>query len=337
MSLARRRLARKLLFALLVPTVVCVSAYALWTDLMWSQLLASGEPHEHIVREGTRRAAFGLLLLTLAVSAVVAVGVRVVTSLVGDLVEGAERKVEAAQAERRELARRIQQAQALTIVGQVAASMAHEIGSPLNTILGWARLAAAEAGVPAPLKERFELIAQQTERITRIVQRMLATARPQAHAREPVDVRAVCTEVLAFLAPDLRSRGIVASLDGDGELPRLVAVRDEVLQLVLNLAMNALQAQPRGGELRLTLSEAGTAERPALRLDVADRGPGVAPELREQVFEPFYSTKRAQGGHGLGLSIVADLVREMGGTVEVESAAGGGALFRVTLPAQRRP
>jgi signal transduction histidine kinase len=251
----------------------------------------------------------------------------------GSLAEARERLM-SAEAARHELAARMRHAQALTVVGQVAGSFAHEIGSPLNTILGWSRLSAADEALPEGVRWQFETIAAQCERITRIVQRMLAVARTPSDLVQPVHLADVVREVTAFLAPDLRARRVDLRMVVAEGLPPVTGVRDQVLQVVMNLCVNAIQAQPSSGALRITLAEAEVEEERAktIRLEVADAGPGVPEALRGQIFEPFYTTKRASGGTGLGLPIVADIVRELGGKVEVREAPEGGALFRVLLP-----
>jgi signal transduction histidine kinase len=249
----------------------------------------------------------------------------------------AREKLLANEAERNELSARIRHAQALSVVGQVAGSFAHEIGSPLNTILGWARLGAANEALPEEARRQFETIAGQSERIARIVQRMLSVARPGTTRVERVSLGDVAREVTAFLAPDLRVRRVELRAQIDEEVPPIMAVRDQLLQVVLNLCVNAIQAQPGGGLLRVSVTRAEADEEeggePRVALEVADAGTGIPAELRAQIFELFYSTKRESGGTGLGLPIVRDIVRELGGKVEVRDAAEGGALFRVLLPA----
>lgn len=239
-----------------------------------------------------------------------------------------------AEAKRVELDARIRHAQALAVVGQVAGSFAHEIGSPLNTILGWSRLSAADEGLSEEVRAQFETIASQCERITRIVQRMLSIARPPADQRGPVDLAEVVREVTAFLAPDLRIRRIDLRVLFADRVPTIFAVRDHLLQVVMNLCVNAIQAQTKGGALRITLAleDAEPAADKRIRLEVADAGPGIPEADRSRIFELFFSTKSNAGGTGLGLPIVADIVRDLGGTMDVSTAPEGGALFRVLLP-----
>jgi signal transduction histidine kinase len=308
--------------------VLVVSALAFWLSR------ALGRSWGNLVHAAERVAA-GDLGIRIRASHLLELDrvARAFNDMAGSLVEARE-KLLSAEAERHELAARMRHAQALTVVGQVAGSFAHEIGSPLNTILGWSRLSAADDGLPEAVRRQFETIAGQCERITRIVQRMLAVARPPSDLVQPVHLADVVREVTAFLAPDLRARRVDLRVLVAEHLPPVMGVRDQVTQIVMNLCVNAIQAQPSSGALRITLAAADVEEErvKAIRLEVADAGPGVPEALRGQIFEPFYTTKRASGGTGLGLPIVADVVRELGGKVEVGDAPEGGALFRVLLP-----
>lgn len=251
----------------------------------------------------------------------------------------AREKLLTAEAERIEQAARMRHAQSLAVVGQVAGSLAHEIGSPLNTILGWSRLSAADEGLSPAVRRQFETIAAQSERVTRIVQRLLAVARPPKDQVVAVDLADVVREVTTFLAPDLRVRRVELRVLIAEALPPITTTRDHMIQVVMNLCVNAIQAQPRGGVLRISLAndEGEEEAAPRLRLLVADAGPGIPEAERARIFEPFYTTKEDRGGTGLGLPIVADVMRELGGKIEVEDAPEGGALFRVLLPLPAAP
>jgi signal transduction histidine kinase len=246
----------------------------------------------------------------------------------------ARRQLDEEEARRWELERRMQHAQALSVVGQVAASLAHDVGSPLSTILGWARLSASDETLPASTREQAVQVAQQCERITRIVRRMLTLARPPEHAPGPVDMVSVAREVAAFLDPECRQRRIHIEVKVAPGLTPLVAERDRLLQLVMNLCMNAIQAQPTGGKLVIALEPSAASDRAGMVLEVRDAGPGVSAEQRPHLFELFYSTKRDQGGAGIGLPIVVGIARELEGTVDVQRAPEGGACFRVWFPSR---
>lgn len=252
-----------------------------------------------------------------------------------------------ARAEREEAARvnverRLQQAQALAAAGQVATSLGHEIGSPLNVIHGRARRAADLPGCPEHLRVELETIARQSERITRVVSRLVSLARPSRAQAENSDLLRVVEDVVAFLGPECKKRGIEASVvcpEGSTEPIHVALDSDRLFQVVFNLCLNAIEAQEGGGELVVRVSpecEGPVGARSAC-FEVEDAGPGVRAEDVEHIFEPFFTTKAIRGGSGLGLAIVHGIVQEAGGTVEVTSSAAGGARFRVTLPTTAAP
>ncbi|WP_437588626.1 ATP-binding protein [Sorangium sp. So ce1000] len=234
--------------------------------------------------------------------------------------------------------RKLQQAQALAAAGQVATALGHEIGSPLNVIQGRARRAADLPGCPEHLRAELETIARQSERITRVVSRLVSLARPPRPQQEDSDLRRVIDDVVAFLGPECRKRSIQASvvcLREGGAWARVALDSDRLFQVVFNLCLNAVEAQCTGGELlvRILPDCDGPASSRAVGFEVEDAGPGIPAEDRRQIFEPFFTTKATGGGSGLGLAIVRGIVQEAGGSVEVASSSTGGACFRVTLPA----
>lgn len=263
-----------------------------------------------------------------------------------------ERSVEA----RLSLETRLRQSEKLATIGLLAASIAHEVGTPLGVIGGRARTMEKKAADPQEVAKNAGIIAAQTARITRIIQQLLDFARQKPSVREPVDLALVVRSTLEFLDPQLVAAGVeVRALpfvrEGDdegseGELdapcsPVVLADADEAQQVGINLVMNAMQAMPSGGVIELGLCgllrrKPGLDRAPPGRyvvLSVADQGPGIADEDRERIFEPFYSTKHAGGGTGLGLAVSLGIVKEHDGWIEIDGAPGGGTVFRVFLPA----
>lgn len=241
--------------------------------------------------------------------------------------DAAQRELERGAARRRELEQRLLAAQALRAVGQVAASLAHEVATPLSTILGWSRLSASDTTLPEPFREQAAVMADQCERITRIVQRLLTASRPAEFSREPVQLTEVAREVAQFLSIECRARSINLRLQLQADVKPVLAERDRCFQLLINLCLNAIQAQPTGGLLVLAVGTIPDGR--GVHLEVRDAGPGIPKEVHPVLFEPFYSTKGE--GRGLGLPIAQDLVKELGGTIEVLTAPEGGACFRISL------
>ncbi|CAN93424.1 sensor histidine kinase [Sorangium cellulosum So ce56] len=241
----------------------------------------------------------------------------------------ARARLEQEQAARAAVERKLQQAHALSAVGQVVASIGHEIGSPLNVILARARRLADQPGWPEAARGELETIATQSERISRVVARLLSIARPPRSLGRGSDVAQVAREVLAFLGPECRQRGITTRIDHDGAPLHVALDADHLFQVLFNLCLNAAQAQPHGGAIAVRLAR--TDARKA-SIEVEDRGPGVPPDVAEHIFEAFFTSRGDRGGTGLGLAIVEGIVREAGGSVELVRTGRGGACFRATLP-----
>jgi two-component system, NtrC family, sensor kinase len=227
----------------------------------------------------------------------------------------------------RDLERQLFHAERLTTAGRLAAGIAHEINNPLEGMANYLSLArgALERGDVEAARRRLESVRQGLERAALVVRQVLAHADPAKAPRTPVDLNRVLAEATEFV----RSRPEFASVRFETALaasPLMVEGNPIMLgQVALNLIVNACEAQPGGGEVRVSSHGAdGAAE-----AEVADRGPGIAAADRDRIFEPFFSTKNSTG---LGLSICHSIVRQHGGRLEALARADGGTIFRLTLP-----
>jgi signal transduction histidine kinase len=249
------------------------------------------------------------------------------------------------EAARSALEAELNRAQMLAVAGQVAATLGHEIGSPLNVILGKARMTSEREDLAPEIRATLDSIAAQCERITRVVSQFLSLTRPTAPTREAfTEVPHVAREVVAFLGHEARRRKIKTEVEVKGDGPWTVACsHDRLFQVLFNLCMNAFQAQPEGGRVAVSVTREserreGFEDRSVIVAEVADDGPGVPEAIRGKVFDPFFSTRLGQGGTGLGLAVVAGVVRELGGKVSVDNVRDRslkGAVFRVSLPVAR--
>jgi signal transduction histidine kinase len=233
------------------------------------------------------------------------------------------------------LERRLHHAQRLALIGQLSASVAHRIGSPLNVILGRARYALKQGGQSERDGRHFQEIAAGAESISGVIEQLLSQARRVRGRVGPVDVGELVQHTVRFLEAECERVGITTRVRAE---PGVVVevIRDELEQVILNLCLNAIQAQPSGGRLEIDVARRdGTGGASTLELTVADAGTGVPPELRARIFDAFFTTKPAPLGTGLGLAICEEIVRGQGGTIAVSDAPCGGALFRVTLPLRR--
>jgi two-component system, NtrC family, sensor kinase len=227
----------------------------------------------------------------------------------------------------RDLERQLFHAERLTTAGRLAAGIAHEINNPLEGMANYLSLArgALERGDVETARRRLDSVRQGLDRAALVVRQVLAHADPAKAPRTAVDINRILAESTEFV----RSRPEFASVRFESALaPAPLTVEGNPImlgQVVLNLIVNACEAQPGGGEVRVS-SEPAEA---SVRAEVADRGPGIAAADRERIFEPFFSTKNSTG---LGLSICHAIVRQHGGRLEARPRPGGGTVFQMTLP-----
>ncbi len=213
-------------------------------------------------------------------------------------------------------------------VGEVAAGVAHEVRTPLSIMRSSAQLLGRALPPDQPQSaELIEMIVGETDRLERVVARLLELARPQPPAIEPTSLAAVLERAAEFAEAQACKQGVRIHRRTAGAPAALCDPR-QIYQVALNLVVNALQAMPSGGEITLR-AYAGPLGR--VGFEVRDNGPGISPEVRERIFTPFFTSR--EGGTGLGLALVQRMVQAQHGTVTVSSELGIGSIFRVDLPA----
>ena len=239
-----------------------------------------------------------------------------------------EKRYEAEHVRAGEATARARAAEELVSLATLVAGLAHEIGTPMGVIQGHAEL--LESSVTDERgRGRLQTIREQIDRISQIIQTLLNMARPNEREHGPVDLVGVLRETIAFLSERLRAHAVQTSL----ELPEramLVGNADKLQQLFINLLMNAIDAMQNGGKLRVALREIAGDR---LEVVIADSGHGMAQETLAHVFEPFFSTKGAGRGSGLGLVVAKGIVTDHDGSIDVSSAPGRGTEFRLVFPA----
>jgi two-component system, NtrC family, sensor kinase len=229
----------------------------------------------------------------------------------------------------------LRHADRLRSVGQLAAGLAHELGTPLNVIQARARLLGA--AVPSA-SDDARIIAEQAGRVTRIVRSLLDFARRQTPHKARVDLGAIARRTVEVVEALARERGVTLEVVGDG-LP-VDADAGQIVQALTNLVLNGVQAMPDGGTLRLVLGEKrsmppadiGGDARPFRYVAVEDAGVGMTPEVRARALEPFFTTKDVGQGTGLGLPVAWGIVRDHGGYLEIECESGCGCTVTMHLP-----
>ncbi len=221
----------------------------------------------------------------------------------------------------------------LATLGQVSAGLAHEIGSPLQILGGRARSLLSAAHDPDRVRKNAQILVAQADRITRVVEQLLAFARRRPAALTEVEIIKATGAVVDLLGLEARRRQVHLELTTEPELPPVLADADQVQQVVLNLVSNALAATPVDGRVSVHLSRSSLSEgRAAVQISVSDTGGGMSEETQSKLFQPFFTTRPSEGGTGLGLAVVRSIVTEHGGAIEVESQPGQGSRFVIDLP-----
>jgi two-component system NtrC family sensor kinase len=295
--------------------------------------------------EGTRRVARDELDVEIRVASRGELGVlarsfnemtRALRRLEDDLtgvMDGLEREVEARTADLRAAQESLVRTEKLSSLGQLSASIAHEINNPLAGILTFAKLVSRilAEGPPddarrATLQRNLALIERESQRCSAIVRNLLDFARERPIMPKPLDPRAPLEEALSLVAHKAETAGIYVE-KGLDEVPEVVADFGQLRQAFVNILMNAIEAMgSSGGKLRITCGRVGEV----VEVRISDTGPGIPPERLTHIFDPFFTTK--EKGTGLGLSVVFGIIDRHGGEVVVDSTVGVGTLFNVRLP-----
>jgi signal transduction histidine kinase len=238
-------------------------------------------------------------------------------------------------AEADQLRQQLLQAQRLSSVGALASSVAHEFNNILTTIINYAKLALRPDADEAARVQALEKVLKGSQRAATIINSMLGFARNNSTQRQPTDLVALVEESLILTEKDLSKHRIQLEKKYQGR-PHAPIVPAQIEQVLLNLIINARQAMPRGGHLRIEVRD--NPRTGMVELRVADTGVGIPPERLRLIFEPFYTTKEpdahGHGGTGLGLSVCRQIIEQHQGRIRVESLVGKGSTFTVKLPMQ---
>jgi two-component system sporulation sensor kinase A len=234
--------------------------------------------------------------------------------------------------ERLQLEAIMRQNERLAASGRLAAAVAHEINTPLQSIQNYLYLLRSS---PAEQSTAFlDLASSEITRVSTLLHRLLDLHRPGHRLIELIDSNAIIERVVLLLGSALRGCSIRVEQELAPDLPQFLGQRDALMQVLLNLLLNAIDAMPCGGVLRIVTRQAretiDQSERWCVQIIVADNGPGIAFDLQERIFDPFFTTK--PHGSGLGLAVSRQLVEQHGGSLRVQSIPGSGATFIVSLP-----
>ena len=231
--------------------------------------------------------------------------------------------------DRAELEQRLVQADKLSSIGLLAAGVAHEVNTPLAVISTYAQMLAKQVAEDSQKSLILDKIAKQTFRASEIVNSLLNFSRTSTTSFGDVNLNKVVQETLSLLEHQLQKSGVEVRTELTADLPPIHGNAGKLQQVFLNLFLNARDAMSSGGILEIRTWIEGQR----VRVEVADTGHGIAPEHLHRIYDPFFTTKAARKGTGLGLAVTYGIVQEHGGSIEVSNRPGGGARFRLDMPA----
>jgi two-component system NtrC family sensor kinase len=269
------------------------------------------------------------LLSTLADYAAIAIDKAELYGQLKEFNEELERRVQERTRELRTAQDQLIQSEKLATIGELAAGVAHEINNPIGVILGFAQVQLKRIDDQDPMFRPLSIIEREGVRCKDIVQDLLDFARQSKPAPRRLNVNGVIEAAAHLMAHQANSDMVTVITSYAPDLPDVVADENQLQQVFSNIILNAYQAMPEGGELRIT-SRVQDGEVQAI---FSDSGMGIPPENIRHIFDPFFTTKEVGQGTGLGLSVSYGIVKQHSGTIEVQSENGAGATFIVKLPA----
>ena len=313
-----------------------LGAYTLYLSLL-VPLVHEAHPHDPLEASRTIAALHKLLSLDaqIAMEAYIDLQQQQLQYFTSELAEESRRLARDFEDQKVELQlteNRARVAEELASTITLVAGLAHEIGTPMGVIQGHAnQLESAVSDEDA--KWRLRTIQEQVGRISKIIQTLLNMARPGKAQQVSVSLESVIETTLAFLTEKFSRFGIEIRSQLDAA-PSVLGDPERLQQLFLNLFMNAVDAMPDGGELRVALQATADGK---VEITVADNGQGIPERDLPRIFEPFFTSKEAGAGNGLGLMVAKGIVTDHGGSMEVKSEEGRGTEFRIFLPRNGAP
>jgi signal transduction histidine kinase len=223
--------------------------------------------------------------------------------------------------------RRALEAEKLASITALTAEIAHEVGTPMTAILGYAELLAKSVG-DEKNRKRATTIVEQVARVRDLIETLMNLSRMEERSPFPLELAGILDKALDFYREKFKRRGIEIERHY-GPVPRILGDPGRLHQVLLGLFLNALKAMPQGRTLRVSLAEMGTTE---VEVRVSGTGWDIDPDLRARIFEPHFSTKQRAGGPGLDLFVAKTLIEEHGGKMALTSEPDRGTEFRLTFP-----
>lgn len=230
----------------------------------------------------------------------------------------------------KKLQQQIDQSEKLAVIGQVAAGVAHEIGNPLASISSIVQLLQRQLKDDF-VTEQLSTIKENIDRITRIVRELVDFSRPPSYEKSYIQITDVIKTALGIVKYDKRVRKVNFETQLDPDVPRLNIVPDQLLQVFVNILINALDAIHGNGTIKVKSYH----DKDFVKVEITDNGTGMNDETIEKIFDPFFTTKEVGKGTGLGLSVSYGIIKKMNGSIEVKSKLNEGSTFTVKLPVEK--
>jgi signal transduction histidine kinase len=264
-------------------------------------------------------------------------------SRVNQFNEELTKKIESATSELKQLhealsesQRQLSQSEKLAALGQVTAAIAHQIGTPLNSVSGYIQLMLQEGNLRPADQHRLKIIESQLDRLADAFRKLLSYTSQPKPQWQPLNANDVLKELISLSEPWLHARKIALSLSLSPDLPLILGDSMHLQTLFLNLITNAIDAMPNGGKLTMETqpisSPLPSGNEEGVEISIADTGVGISEESKRRIFDPFFTTKKIGEGMGLGLAICEKIVKDHSGRLEVESKVGKGSAFFVRIP-----
>jgi signal transduction histidine kinase len=277
-------------------------------SLLYIILMPPGEPHE-VIGEYTE------IVFYLALG-----------GLAGVLLD----REQAVRRKKEEAEQRLRHSEKLWTVGQMAASIAHEIKNPLGSIRGAAHILQDPSTLPEEKNEFAAIIERESVRLDTVVNDFLAYSRPSPPKITRINMNEMLKAIQKQLSYQANKNGVKIAIQSKTDDAAVKGDADRLHQVLLNVVINAIQAMPNGGRIDIDCLVHKNSGNEKIVVDISDSGPGIAPEHLKRIFEPFYSTK--DQGTGLGLITAREIIFEHKGNIEVESIVGKGTIFHIILP-----
>jgi two-component system NtrC family sensor kinase len=228
----------------------------------------------------------------------------------------------------RETQQQLMQSEKLAAMGRLTSQIAHELNNPIYGIMNTLELLKTEIPTESKRRKILEMSLSETQRLSEMLRNMLSISKPEEEARRPIDVNELLQGIVLFLDKQMREANIDIETRFEGKILKVMGSNNQLRQVFLNIIRNAKEAMPQGGILHVETLQEDTR----VIIHIKDTGTGIPGEIRNKIFEAFFTTKHEVKGVGLGLSVCYGIIKDHGGEILVESEEGRGSTFSIILP-----